>query len=99
MVTLLAAGAAGFITYTFARIQARIAQSQRDIALDKLKFDLFERRYEIYQATKVLLEYMPFVTDLEKLDVTKVRALSVTIARQSGKLSRKYGNSAFNEQA
>ncbi len=79
MVTLVAAGAAGFITYTFARIQARIAQSQRDIALDKLKFDLFEKRYEIYQATKALLEYMPFVTDLEKLDATKVRALSVTI--------------------
>jgi hypothetical protein len=55
MVTLLAAGAAGFITYTFARIQARIAQSQRDIALDKLKFDLFEKRYESIRQRKRFL--------------------------------------------
>jgi hypothetical protein len=77
--TLIAAGTAGLITLAFARIQANLARSQRDIALDKLKFDLFEKRYEIYQATKTLLEYVPFVTDLEKLDATKVRSLAVTI--------------------
>ena len=52
VVTLIAASVAGTITFVLARIQARIAKSQRDIALDKLKFDLFQKRYEIYEASK-----------------------------------------------
>jgi hypothetical protein len=75
--TLVAASVATFITIAFARAQARIAQSQRDIALDKLKFDLLQRRYEIYQAAKELLEYMPFVHDIEKSDSNKIRTLYV----------------------
>ena len=64
VVTVIAAVIAGCITYIFARVQADIAKSQRDIALDKLKFDLFRNRYEIYNSAKELLEYMPFVTEI-----------------------------------
>jgi hypothetical protein len=77
IVTLIAAVIAGFITYTFARVQARIATSQRDIALDKLKFDLFRNRYEVYEAVKKLLEYVPFIDDIAKTDTSKIRSLYV----------------------
>ena len=50
--TLVAAIAATWITISFGRRQASIAQSQRDIALDKLKFELFETRYGIYLKAK-----------------------------------------------
>jgi len=70
---------AGFISFFISRGQKRISQSQRDIALDQLKFNLLQKRYEIYQATKELLEYIPFVTDIRKCDSNKIRALSVTM--------------------
>ncbi|MFZ3350755.1 MAG: hypothetical protein WA268_07805 [Xanthobacteraceae bacterium] len=70
---------AGFITVVISRGQKRIAQSQRDIALDQLKFNLLQKRYEIYRATKELLEYVPLVTDIEKCDANKIRMLYVTI--------------------
>ena len=76
---IIGAIVAGTITFIFGRAQTRIAQSQRDIALDKLKFDLFKNRYEIYEATKALLEYVPFVTDIDKCDATKVRSLYVKL--------------------
>jgi hypothetical protein len=63
--TTLAAGAAATITYRFARVQAAIArsqrdiaQSQRDIAYDKLKSDLFARRYEIYSTAGELIDFI-----------------------------------------
>jgi hypothetical protein len=77
--TFIATMAAAVITFTFARVQARIAASQRDIALDKLKFDLFSHRYEIYQAAKELLEYVPFITDILESDSNKIRSLYVKI--------------------
>ena len=40
-----------------AAAQKEIAKSQRDIAYDRLKYDLFEKRYEIYLAAKKLIEY------------------------------------------
>jgi hypothetical protein len=63
LATLTAAIAAAGITFYFNRSQNRIAQSQRDIAqsqrdiaLDKLKFDLLERRYDIYLAAKAFIQ-------------------------------------------
>jgi hypothetical protein len=79
VVTLIGASIAGIITFTFARIQARIAKSQRDIAVDKLKFDLFQKRYEIYTAAKQLVEQVSLVSDLKKSDPMAIRALYVTI--------------------
>ena len=79
MVTITAAGIAGLITFIFARLQVRIAKSQRDIALDKLKFDLFQKRYEIYDAAKRLIAHVMLVSDLEHSDPTKIRELYVTL--------------------
>lgn len=49
--------AACVATY-FAYAQVQVAKIQTDIANDKLKVDLFERRYAIYKAAKALIEYV-----------------------------------------
>jgi hypothetical protein len=79
VVTIIAACIAGWITFIFARLQVRIAKSQRDIALDKLKFDLFQKRYEIYQAAKHLIEHVTLVSDIKTSNPTKIRELYVTL--------------------
>lgn len=48
--TILAALVAVVVTGALGFAQWRIARAQRDIALDKLKLELFEKRYAIYQA-------------------------------------------------
>jgi hypothetical protein len=68
--TIIAAGAATWITWRLgkkqvtiaasqaatANAQKEIAQSQRDIAYDRLKYDLFRMRYDVYQAAKQAIE-------------------------------------------
>ncbi|MGA3242389.1 MAG: hypothetical protein ABSG03_39590 [Bryobacteraceae bacterium] len=61
--TLLGAGAAVYVTRSLGKAQVEIAESQartalaqRHIAFDKLKHDLFEKRYEIYNAAKGIME-------------------------------------------
>jgi hypothetical protein len=61
--TVIAAATVATITYKFAKIQAEIAKSQRDIAksqrdiaYDKLKADLFGKRYEIYSTAHELID-------------------------------------------
>jgi len=68
--TIIASAAAIIVTWRFGSIQAEIArgqaataaaqkeiaQSQRDIAYDKLKHDLFDQRHEIYVAAKFIIE-------------------------------------------
>jgi hypothetical protein len=49
---------ASIVAAVFAAAQWRVANAQKDIAYDKLKFDLFEKRYAIYVAAKDLLEYI-----------------------------------------
>jgi hypothetical protein len=60
--TVIAAGAAVFVTWrlgrrqvaiaaqqaTTAELQAATARQQADTALDRLRYDLFEKRYKIY---------------------------------------------------
>jgi hypothetical protein len=60
---IVGAFAASIVAFSLGQAQWRIAASQRDIALDKLKFDLFHRRYEVYQAAKGILEYVPFIDE------------------------------------
>src|SRR5271165_3612974 len=79
VVTLITAFIAAGITIAFAFTQANIARSQRDIALDKLKFDLFEKRYTIYAATKQLLEHVVLIHDLDKSEPTKIRSLYIAL--------------------
>jgi hypothetical protein len=52
-----------FVTWRIGQAQVRIAESQartalaqRDIAFDKLKHDLFEKRYAIYTAARCVME-------------------------------------------
>jgi len=54
--TIFAAAVAAIVTFYFNRRQTAIAASQRDIARDKLKVDLFQQRYKIYSVAKLLLE-------------------------------------------
>lgn len=49
---------ASIVAGLFARAQVRVARIQKDIAYDKLKFDLFEKRYVIYSATVELMDYI-----------------------------------------
>lgn len=77
--TVLAAGGAFFLGWRFGNIQARVAENQSAIALDKLKFDLFEKRYEIYSAAKILLEKVIHVRSLDKSDPAEIRALYIKI--------------------
>ena len=77
--TAFAALVATLITGSFAIAQYRLARAQKDIALDKLKHDLFERRYKIYSAAKETIEYITTHRDTDKIDTTKIRDLRITI--------------------
>jgi hypothetical protein len=57
-VTMFAALVAAAITGIFAYAQYRVASAQNNIALDKLKSDVFEHRYRIYTAAKELCELL-----------------------------------------
>jgi hypothetical protein len=50
LATIFAAIIAVFVTGTLGFAQWRIARAQKGIAYDKLKLDLFDKRYAIYQA-------------------------------------------------
>jgi hypothetical protein len=76
---IIASSVAGGIAYTFGKAQKQIASSQRDIAFDKLKFDLFRNRYEVYEAAKALIEHVSLVSDIQKCDPTKVRSLYIKL--------------------
>jgi hypothetical protein len=70
--TIIAATVAAGITFYFGRVQANIgkqqattaslqagiANQQAQTALDRLRYDLFDKRYAIYLATKDLLRYV-----------------------------------------
>jgi hypothetical protein len=65
MATIIASGAALIVTFCFNRrqldiaaAQKEIAHSQRNIARDKLKYDLFTKRYEIYETARSVIEYV-----------------------------------------
>jgi hypothetical protein len=77
--TVFAASAAAWIALRLGLTQAAIAKSQADIARDKLKFDLFELRYNIYTKLKELIEYCQSAHDYEKIDRMRVRALYVKL--------------------
>jgi hypothetical protein len=82
--TIIAATAAVWVTYKFGSIQASlakqqaqtagvqkdIAESQRNIAYDRLKYDLFEKRYEVYDAAKRLIEAIFAKTPIDVADLT-----------------------------
>lgn len=77
--TVLAALGAFYLGWRFGTLQAKATKAQADIALDKLKFDLFEKRYEIYSAAKTLIEKVIHVRSLDKCDPDEIRSLHVKI--------------------
>ncbi len=65
LATLVAAFAAFYVTWrlgksqiAIAKAQKAIAASQRDIAYDRLKYDLFEKRYSVYSTARKLLKFV-----------------------------------------
>jgi hypothetical protein len=77
--TTIAAIAAIVVTQRFNKRQLEVSSCQRDIALDKLKFDLFELRYGIYLAAKSLIEYVSTHHELDGVDSNHVRSLYVKL--------------------
>lgn len=77
--TTVAAITAIVVTYRFNKRQIAISLAQRDIAVDKLKFDLFELRYAIYENAKELIEHVSNSGELKKIDHAHVRSLYVKL--------------------
>jgi hypothetical protein len=77
--TVCAAGAAVFVTIHFNGKQMQIAETQKNIALDKLKWDAHEERYKIYSEARELISYVSQQHDFEKIDNQKIRDLRVKI--------------------
>lgn len=79
LATIIAATAAVIVTVIFNLRQTAIAKAQKDIALDRLKYDLFQQRYEVYSAAKSLIEHVIHQHDFEKTDGAHIRELRVTL--------------------
>jgi len=79
--TIFAASVAAYIALRLSKGQLAIAKLQTEIARDKLKFDLFEMRYDIYAKVKELIGYTQTIHDYEKIDAMRVRALYVNSTR------------------
>ncbi len=62
-----------------AAAQKEIAQSQRDIAYDRLKYDLFEKRYEIYLAAKELIEHVSKLPETKGMVDQRIVELKVKL--------------------
>jgi hypothetical protein len=77
--TMVAAFVAAGITFFFTRAQTRIARIQADVAIEKLNFDLFEKRYALYVSARQLIEYLALQHEIEKVDHTKIRSIYVTL--------------------
>jgi hypothetical protein len=77
--TIVAALVAARIAYVFSQAQTRIAQTQADVAIEKLKLDLFERRYAIYSSAKQLVECLALQHEFYKVDHVKIRSFYVTL--------------------
>ena len=74
-----------WVAYKFGSIQAGIAREQaetakveKDIAYDRLKYDLFEKRYEVYDAAKRLIEAIFAKTPIDVAD-PKIRELRLKL--------------------
>jgi hypothetical protein len=77
--TVLAASAALCVTFYFNKRQHELSSAQRDIALDKLKFDAFEKRYEVYSQAKALMYFALQQNDFEAVDHRQLKELRAKI--------------------
>jgi hypothetical protein len=56
--TIIASFAAVWVTVYFGRHQKRIAEEQTHIASEKLRHDLYDRRYRVFEAARRLLAHI-----------------------------------------
>jgi hypothetical protein len=77
--TIVAAGAAVIVTMFFNKRQTAIAETQKNIALDKLKHDVFEKRYKIFLAARSLIETVLHQSDFQKIESARIRELRVVL--------------------
>lgn len=68
LATLVASCAAIFLTWRFSGIQTRIDERQADIAHDRLRFDLLEKRHEIYREAQDLIREI--VTERKQVEIS-----------------------------
>jgi len=64
--TIIAATVAVFVTWRLGRGQRKIAEQQAATALDQLRYNLFEKRYEIYKDMQDLIRLL--VNEADKAD-------------------------------
>ena len=79
--TIIASITAAIITWRFASWQARIAQQQADtakqqanIAFDQLRYNLFEKRFAIYNTARELVALVVNKPNLQGSDVVPLHA-------------------------
>jgi len=70
--TFTAAIVATRITLKFSRIQAEIARQQANTASDRLRLDLFQKRYAIYQAAQELIKLLEDKIPSRTLQINEV---------------------------
>lgn len=80
--TLVASAVAVGVTWRFQRIQAKIAQSQADTAKNKLRLELYERRYALYEAVIVLIN-VDTIVGSDVVDGVKIIENAKQIINQS----------------
>jgi hypothetical protein len=77
LATVVASAAALCVTWRFSSTQAKNAEVQKNIAFDNLNFLVFDKRYEIYNATRALIDHVK-TRDRASLD-PEWRALNLKI--------------------
>jgi hypothetical protein len=77
LATVVASAAALCVTWRLSSTQSKTAEAQKNIALDNLNFVLFDKRYEIYNATRALIDHVK-ARDLASSD-PEWRALNLKI--------------------
>jgi len=55
LATIIAAGVAAWVTWKIQKRNNAVQQAQAQTARNKLKLDLFDRRYDVYEAAKKLI--------------------------------------------
>jgi hypothetical protein len=69
---IIASATAATVAWRLGRLQATLAKRQTDIAREKLKLDLFDRRYAKFLEAKDLLKYMANLGDWNAVDQTRI---------------------------
>jgi type II secretory pathway pseudopilin PulG len=79
--TIIASITAAFLTWRFASWQARIAQQQADTAkqqantaFDQLRYNLFEKRFAIYNTSRELVALVVNASNVQGSDVVSLHA-------------------------